>query len=104
MRKRGKRGLVGAGLLAAAAATLAIVLTASDRDGGDVVSVRYVERRLVQEARRERTPLHSARCVRAQRLPRSFDCFAEGADDLHLAYRVRVARDGELVIRAPQEP
>jgi hypothetical protein len=91
-------------LVALVAATVGVLLIRGSHDRSNVVPVRDVERRLAREARRQGMNVHAVQCVRAQGLPRSFDCFVEGADDLHLAYRVTVARDGDLDVRAPGGP
>lgn len=70
--------------------------------GEQVISTNEAEHKLRAEARRERQTVTHVQCVRATHLPRSFDCFVEGPDDMHLAYRVTVQRSGELVIRPPQ--
>lgn len=82
----------------------ALVLAASIahfRPGPETASTAEAEQRLRREARRERTPLREIQCVRAAGLPRSFDCFAEGNDDLHLVYHVVIRRDGSLEVRRP---
>jgi len=100
-----KRALAVLGtLLAVLVATCLAILLRGDGGSDGSVDPRSVERRLEREARRQGLQPHAVQCVRAEDLPRSFDCFVEGADDLHLAYRVTVARDGALVVRAPEGP
>lgn len=82
----------------AAVAVFAVVFPGS---GGDAVSAEAVERALRREARREHEPLAHIECVRSEELPRSFSCFAEGPDDLHVAYRVLLRHDGTLDIQLP---
>jgi hypothetical protein len=82
-------------------AVVLLGLIVDGRKADNEVSARYVERGLLREARRQRTPLREVRCFRDKGLPRSFTCLTEGADDLNLAYAVRVLPDGSLDIRAP---
>jgi hypothetical protein len=67
-----------------------------------VVSTTEAEQKLRAQARRDQMPVSHVRCVRAKHLPDSFDCFVEGQDDLHLAYRVTVQPNGKLIVRPPQ--
>jgi hypothetical protein len=64
-------------------------------------SERSVERRLRSLAEEGRFPLHEVLCERDEVLPRTFVCFVEGPDDLHLAWKVRWLHDGELSVRRP---
>ena len=94
--------MLGVGLVVAVTVTGAIVLIGSGQDSSDAVSAGYVERRVTKEVRIEGEPVRAVQCVRAEGLPRSFECFVEGPYDLHLAYRVTVPPRGRLVVRAPQ--
>lgn len=89
-----------AAVLGAAGFAVAAVLLIDRRNEAPVPN-KLVEQRLSAEKRREGTPLHDVYCVRFQALPRSFDCFGEGSDDIHAAYRVTVRPDGQLELRIP---
>jgi len=64
-------------------------------------SERKVERRLRAVSARAGFPLHSARCVRDEQLPRTFVCLIEGPYAWHLAWRVHWLAGAGLDIRAP---
>jgi hypothetical protein len=67
-----------------------------------VVSAREAEQKVRAQARRQRMPVTHVLCARAQHQRDSFDCFAEGPDDQHLAYRVTVQPSGRLIVRPPE--
>lgn len=87
-------------LLAACAVVIAaLALTVGAPDPPPPES--EVERRLRSVSARAGFPLHEARCLRDEELPRTFVCLVEGADDMHLAWQVRWHPDGRLAIRRP---
>ena len=65
------------------------------------ISTVEAARSVSREARREHVTLRHAECARSEQgLPRSFICFAEGPNDMHLAYRVSIRSDGRAVFAA----
>lgn len=94
--RRAGRWLVLLGALGLAAVTL---LIGHRRE--PAVPTDVVEQKLSRQVRLEGRPLRGVYCVRSQRLPRAFDCFGEGGDDIQTAYRVTVRPDGTLELRIP---
>jgi hypothetical protein len=86
--------LAGSGLVTAA---LALTVGAPDPPPPE----QEVERRVLALSARSGFPLHEARCLRDDVLPRTFVCLVEGPDDMHLAWRVRWLADGRLDVRRP---
>jgi hypothetical protein len=98
-----KRAMLVVALGAALGAIGLAALLRGPEHSDDLVTTREAAKRLKQEAQRQRISVYRVRCVRVDHLRRSFDCFTEGADDLHLAYRVTVDPDGRLVVRPPEK-
>lgn len=90
-------GWVLLGALGLAAATLLI-----DRRSEPAVPTELVEQKLSGQVRLEGRPLRGVYCVRSERLPRAFDCFGEGGDDIQTAYRVTVRPDGSSSFGSPR--
>lgn len=87
--------MLGSG--AVAVGVLALVVWAPERPPTE----REVAAQLRGVMSRRGYQLHEARCFRDEVLERTFDCIVEGADDLHLAVRVRALEDGRLRVRGP---
>lgn len=61
------------------------------------ISTREAEQKFRREARHERLGLSEIECARSEEgFPRSFVCFAEAANLMHVVARVTIRKDGSV--------